>query len=147
MTRPTFDEYFLGIAVAVAARADCTRRRVGSVVVRDHKIVSTGYNGAPQGAPGCLTDGACPRGRSGVPPGSNYDDGPGRCIAVHAEMNAILYAGRDGCLGSTLYVTDAPCFWCQKTIRAAGLARVVWPGHQVDLRLSGWMVESTDGAR
>lgn len=145
--RPTFDEYFLGIAKAVAVRADCIRRQVGSVVVRDHRIVASGYNGAPPGAPGCLTDGACPRGASGVPSGSNYDDGPGRCIAIHAEANAILYAGRDGCVGSTLYVTDTPCFWCQKTIRASGLIRVVWPGYEVDLRLSGWRVEPTGGTR
>lgn len=61
--RPDWDEYFLDIAAAVARRADCTRRRVGAVIVRDHRVVSCGYNGAPAGRPGCLSDGACPRGR------------------------------------------------------------------------------------
>lgn len=61
--RPTWDEYFLGIAVAVATRADCTRRQVGAVITRGNRIVSTGYNGSPAGLPGCLTAGACPRGR------------------------------------------------------------------------------------
>ncbi|MER7445025.1 deoxycytidylate deaminase [Micromonospora avicenniae] len=147
--RPDWDAYFLGIARAVAARADCTRRQVGAVVVRDRRIVSTGYNGAPPGGPSCLR-GECPRGlhfprldAAGVAycvcgehewpcpnaaaPGSSYDTGPGACVAVHAEGNAVLYAGRDGCLGSTLYVTDEPCDGCSKLIKASGIARLVWP--------------------
>lgn len=61
--RPSFDDYYLGIAEAVAARADCTRRKAGAVIVKDATIVGHGYNGAPPGKPGCLSDGACPRGR------------------------------------------------------------------------------------
>ena len=130
MTRPRWDDYFLGIATAVAARADCTRRQVGAVVVRDRRIVSTGYNGAPPGHRGCATASACPRGRQSaadVSSGSSYDTGPGACIALHAEQNAILYAGRDGCLGSTLYITCDPCDGCKRLIRASGLVYVRTP--------------------
>lgn len=124
--RPDWDLYFLNIAVAVADRADCTRRKVGAVIVKNHRVVSTGYNGAPAGRKGCL-EGACPRGASDVPPGSSYDTGPGSCIAVHAEANAIIYADYDKCLGATLYCTDEPCGGCQKLIDGAGISRVVWP--------------------
>lgn len=124
--RPDWESYFLGIATAVAARADCSRRKIGAVVVRDNRIVSTGYNGSPPGGPSCLL-GECPRARSDVPPGSSYDTGPGACVAVHAEANAVLYAGRDGCLGSTLYVTDEPCGGCARLIRASGIRVVRWP--------------------
>lgn len=127
MQRPSFDEYFLGIAEAVSRRADCSRRQVGAVVVdKEHRIVSTGYNGSPPGGPSCL-GGECPRATSNVDPGSSYDTGPGMCVAVHAEMNALLYAGRDRTNGSTLYVTDAPCDGCRKPIEAAGIVKVVWP--------------------
>ncbi|MEU7570339.1 deaminase [Micromonospora sp. NPDC049240] len=133
MTRPDWDTYYLEkLAPAVATRADCTRRRVGAVIVNaDHRQIGQGYNGAPPGEPGCLTAGACPRGQMSnaeVAPGSSYDTGPGSCISVHAEVNAILDAGgRAACLGATLYVTDAPCDGCARIIRAAGIARVVHP--------------------
>ncbi len=122
-SRPTWDEYFLGIAVAISARADCTRRRVGAVIVRNNRIVSTGYNGAPAGQPGCL-EGHCPRGRNTLeeqPPGGSYDD----CISVHAEANALLYADRDKCEGATIYCTDDPCIGCTKLINGAGICRIV----------------------
>lgn len=128
--RPDWDAYFLGIAAAVAARADCSRRRVGAVVVgSDKRIQATGYNGSAPGGASCLL-GACPRGRSGVAPGSSYDTGPGACHALHAEQNAIIYAGLDRTRGSVLYCTDAPCVGCSRMIEAAGIARVVWPGDE-----------------
>lgn len=120
--RPGFDLYFLGIARAVAARADCSRAQHGAVIVQNRRIVATGYNGAPSGVPGCL-EGHCPRASSGVPSLSGYDN----CIAVHAEANALLYADRDGCEGSTIYITGEPCLWCQKLIRASGIGVVIWP--------------------
>lgn len=136
--RPSWDEYFLGIASAVAARADCTRRQAGTVIVRDHRIVSTGYNGAPPGMPGCLTAGACPRGRLStdeLAAYTSYDTGPGACIASHSEANAIIYAGRDDCLGSTLYtVPGKPCDGCFRLILAAGIVRAIWPGMPEHLR-------------
>jgi dCMP deaminase len=127
LLRPTWDEYFLRIAYAVAERADCRRAKVGCVIVDDRKrIVSTGYNGAPSGDAGCLA-GHCPRGlltETEVPPGYNYDEGPGRCVSIHAEANALLYAGRD-VRGGTLYVTKQPCPTCTKLLRGAGITRVV----------------------
>ena len=124
--RPGWDEYFIGVAVAVAARADCTRRQGGAVVVdHHHRIVSTGYNGAPAGQPGCLS--ACPRALSNVPPGSSYDTGAGSCIAIHAEANALLYADGARTRGATLYCTDEPCDGCARLIAGAGIVRLVSP--------------------
>jgi len=75
VNRPDWDSYFLAIAGTVSLRADCTRRRVGAVIVRNHRIISTGYNGAPAGMPGCL-NGACPRGK-------HYEAYPVECEAFH----------------------------------------------------------------
>jgi dCMP deaminase len=129
--RPDWDPYFLGNACAVATRADCTRRKIGAVIVdTDHRVLGQGYNGAPPGRPGCLSMNACPRGQMTVEeviPGSSYDTGAGSCIAVHAEINAILDAGgRRACRGATLYITDKPCDGCARIIEAAGIARVVF---------------------
>lgn len=126
------DAFYLANARIISLAADCTRRQVGAVVVdRDGRHLGQGYNGAAPGKPGCLTEGACPRGRlsnSDVPPGSSYDTGLGSCSAVHAEVNAILDAGgRRACIGATLYITDEPCDGCARIIDAAGIARVVFP--------------------
>lgn len=93
MTRPDWPEYLAGVGKAVAQRADCTRRRIAAVLVGPgSRIVSTGYNGAPAGVPGCLTEGACPRGQlthAELPADVAYD-APGQvCLAVHAEENAV----------------------------------------------------------
>lgn len=120
-------DYFLGIARAAAARSDCTRSQVGAVLVRERRVRSTGYNGAPSGMGGC---GTCPRSRSDVVPLTNdYDvpGGAGQCVAVHAEVNAVLYAERADVVGSTVYVTRGPCDGCVKTCRAAGVSAIVWP--------------------
>lgn len=136
-TRPSWDDYFLGIADAVAKRADCTRRQVGAVLVdADHRIVSTGYNGAPAGEPGCASADACPRGRlNTVPTRSQYATGEGRCIAIHAEVNAIRYAFKmhgafpDAASTLTMYVTCEPCPPCYDAINGFGIGRVLWtPG-------------------
>lgn len=123
--RPTIDEYYLGIAHAVAARAECSRRKVGAVLVRNETIVGTGFNGSPPGEPSCL-DGACPRAASGpVKPGTGYAESG--CVAIHAETNAIIRAGRERCLGATLYVTHECCDLCAPLVRASGITRVVTP--------------------
>ncbi|AGK87514.1 dCMP deaminase [Mycobacterium phage HINdeR] len=123
--RPDWDEYFLGIATAAAARSDCERSKVGAVVVKNRRVRATGYNGAPSGQPGCAT---CPRRLSNAEPGRTpYDAGPGRCVAVHAEANALLYCDREDLIGATVYITREPCVDCSKLLEAAGIQRVVFP--------------------
>lgn len=130
--RPTWDEYGLALAGAVSLRADCTRRRIGAVVMRpDKTVVSTGYNGAPARAGSCLA-GDCPRGRQSlelVKPGSSYDTGAGACIALHAEQNALLRATWDEMHDATIYITDVPCDGCIRMITGTPIIRVVWPEH------------------
>lgn len=134
--RPPWDEYFLEGAEWAALRADCTRRSVGAILVKeDRTVVSTGYNGAEPGGPSCLK-GECPRGlktREELPgyadPGAtSYDIGAGACVAIHAEQNCLLRASWSEQLGSTLYVNCEPCPGCWRMIKASPLARVVWPG-------------------
>lgn len=126
--RPTWDEYFLGIAEAVSKRGECSRAKVGAVLVKDSRIRSAGYNGAPARQPSCLI-GACPRAFSDVAPDSSYDSGPGSCIAIHAEANALLFASRDDCEGATLYITRMPCPGCLKLIQGSGVRTVVAPDY------------------
>ena len=118
----------MGIAKAVAARADCSRRQVGAVIItEDRRIVATGYNGAAPGRLGCLTDGACPRATSGVESlVTSYDTGVGACVALHAEQNAMLRASWAEMNGSTLYVTCEPCPGCTRMLNGTPLAAVVW---------------------
>lgn len=126
--RPDWDEYGLLLANAASARADCSRRAVGAAIFdRERRVVSTGYNGSYPGGPSCLA-GGCPRAQSNVLPGSSYDTGPGSCIAVHAEANAVLYSDRARLDGATIYITDAPCDGCKKLLRSTRIKRVVWPG-------------------
>ena len=131
--RPTWTQHFLEIAQTVSKRADCSRRKVGAVLVKNNRIKATGYNGSPPGKPGCLTDGACPRAKSDVAYGSSYDTGPGACIAVHAEINAILYSSPEERDGATLYVTFVPCDGCRRVIAGSGISLVVFP--QGELRI------------
>lgn len=129
-SRAGWQEWGLNLAQAVATRADCTRRRVGAVLMTpDHSIVATGYNGGPPKGPSCLA-GQCPRGQRSeveVPAGSSYDTGPGACIALHAEQNALLRASWEQMRGGTLFVTDRPCDGCVRMIVGTPLDRVVWP--------------------
>jgi dCMP deaminase len=125
VSKPTWSEYYLGIAEAASKRSSCTRSKVGAVVVKNNRVVSLGYNDSPAGKPGCE---ACPRRLSNVEPGSNYDEGPGRCGSIHAEANSLLHANREDLVGATLYCTRSPCTACSKLIEAAGITDVVYPG-------------------
>jgi dCMP deaminase len=123
--RPDMHEYFMGIALAVRARANCLGSRVGAVIVVDNHIVSTGYNGTPAGLPNCL-DGGCLRcaNRDKYPSGEGYD----LCICVHAEQNALLAAARFGIAveGATMYSTMRPCFGCTKELLQARVTNVYY---------------------
>jgi dCMP deaminase len=123
VSRPDWPLYWMGVAEAVAARADCTRRRVGAVIVDQHnRIISTGYNGAPSGGPSCLA-GQCPRGRytfEVIPQGAPYD-GIEPCIAVHAETNALMYGDPVRMRNGVIYVNTEICAGCQLNIRGMGL--------------------------
>jgi dCMP deaminase len=125
--RPDWDEYFMLIAVATRQRAECLGRHVGAVLVREGRIVATGYNGTPRGFPRCNeSERGCHRcaDRAQYPTGSAYDV----CICVHAEQNAILQAARLGYSleGAHCYTTLRPCFGCLKELRQAGAERIVF---------------------
>lgn len=129
--RPSWDEWAIGLAFAVAARADCRRKLVGAVLLNaDHRVISTGYNGTAPGRAGCLA-GSCPRGRhtyAEVPEGVDYDrPGDAYCIATHAEMNALLYADPLHLSKASMYVTLKPCNWCYKIIANTSVGRIVYP--------------------
>jgi len=120
--RPSWDEYFMRIAMEVAKRSTCLRRQVGAVVVLDKRILATGYNGAPSGLPHCSEVG-CLRERLQVPSGQRHE----LCRGLHAEMNALLQGARYGISmqGATLYSTLVPCSLCSKMIINTGIVRVV----------------------
>ncbi len=123
---PDNDTYYMGIAIAVRERANCTGNRVGAVIVRDNRVISTGYNGVPEGMPNCL-DGGCLRCKN---PGGKFPSGHGYdlCICVHAEQNALLSAARFGIAveGATIYTTMQPCFGCAKELKQANIRQVVF---------------------
>jgi dCMP deaminase len=114
--RPPWDAYFMAIARAVATRATCSRASVGAVIVKDKRILTTGYNGAPVGLRHCdHTNGG--------------DMLHGHCArSTHAEQNAIVQASRHGVAiaGSTLYCTAHACLTCAKLLINAGITRVVY---------------------
>ncbi len=118
-----WDEYFQGIARAVAARAECSRAQHGAVIVDQyHRIISTGYNGTPPGDPRSCLRGDCPRATADV---EHNSGGYENCIACHAEQTAIANATRD-MRGGTIYITGTACPMCAKLIAAAGLT-ARWP--------------------
>jgi dCMP deaminase len=130
--RPGWDQWAMGIAFAVAVRGDCTRRKVGTVIIdKRRRIVSWGYNGTAPGRDGCLK-GACPRGRyteQELPPGPPYDTpgSKGYCIATHSEMNALIDADPDRLIEAVLYCTSRPCPPCTKVIANTAIRRIVYP--------------------
>ena len=121
--RPDWDEYFMEIARVVALRSNCSRRHVAAVIVKDKRIISTGYNGTPRGIRNC-DEGGCPRCASHAPSGTNLTE----CLCSHGEENAIVQAAYHGiCVkDSTLYTTYSPCLLCAKMIINAGIREVVY---------------------
>ena len=120
--RPDWDTYFLEIAELVSKRSTCCRRAVGSGLVRDHRILATGYNGAPSKLKHCLDIG-CLREQLKIPSGERHE----LCRGLHAEQNAVIQAALHGVntKGSTLYCTNHPCVICAKMIINAGVVRIV----------------------
>ena len=119
--RPGWDEYFMDIADLVSRRSTCLRRSVGAVIVKDRRLLATGYNGAPSGLEHCLEIG-CLREELGVPSGERHE----LCRGLHAEQNAIIQAALHGVSvnGSSLYCTNHPCIICAKMIINAGIGAV-----------------------
>ena len=125
------DEYYLSIAASVAKRSTCLRRQYGAVIIKNDEIISTGYNGAARGEPNCCDTGECWREANGIPHGEQYE----KCVAVHAEQNAIISAPRSLMLNGTLYLASfdangelaepAPCVICSRMIKNAGIAEIV----------------------
>ena len=121
--RPVWDHYFMSIAHVAASRSNCSRRQVAAVLVRDCRIISTGYNGTPRGVRNCC-DGGCPRCNSDAPSGTGLSE----CLCSHAEENAIVQAAYHGIAvkGATLYTTYSPCLLCSKMIINAGIKEVIF---------------------
>lgn len=122
-------EYYLGVAAVVAKRSTCLRRQYGAILVKDDRIIATGYNGSARGEPNCCDVGSCWRQAHNIPHGEQYE----KCVAVHAEDNAISQAGREAS-GATLYlfgfengnpIPAAPCEMCRRKIKNARVKEVV----------------------
>jgi dCMP deaminase len=120
--RPSWDEYFMKVALLVCQRSTCLRRRVGAVLVKHKQILATGYNGAPKNIAHCDETG-CLRQKLGVPSGQRHEI----CRGLHAEQNVLLQAAQFGVSTreSTLYITNSPCSICAKMIINAGIKEVV----------------------
>ena len=120
MVKPSFDEIYMDLAKTLATRSHCVKAQVGSVLTKDTRIISLGYNGPPAGTYNCdevWPDSGCPR------------DSKGSCsLALHAEQNAILYAAKNNMSinGATLYVTLSPCISCARVIYTVGIKRVIF---------------------
>jgi dCMP deaminase len=125
-TPPDDDNYYMGVALAVRRKANCTGNRVAAVIVRGKRVIATGYNGVPEGMVNCLDGGClrCVNTNNQFKSGTGYD----LCICVHAEQNALLSAARFGISveGADMYTTMKPCFGCAKELVQAKIANVIY---------------------
>jgi len=135
-SRPSWDDYFMGIAKVVASRSNCIKRKVAAVIVKDKRIVSTGYNGTPRGTKNCNENG-CPRCNSFSESGKNLEE----CLCSHGEENAIVQSAYHGISikDTTIYTTFSPCLLCTKMIINSGIKEVVYnteyPLNETSLKL------------
>ena len=130
--RPSWDDYFMAVARAVATRATCSRRSVGALIVKEKRILATGYNGAPSGMRHCDHTGGA-------------DLIFGHCArSTHAEQNAIVQAAKHGIAidGGTLYITSHPCLVCAKLLINAGVVRVVYEDAYADEHAEAMLKEA-----
>lgn len=136
--RPTWDEYFMSIAMQVSTRSNCIKRKVAAVIVRDKRIISTGYNGTPRGTKNC-NEGGCPRCNNFAESGTRLEE----CYCAHGEENAIVQAAYHGISvkDSTIYTTFCPCLYCTRMIINAGIREVVYnadyPLNESSIKLFG----------
>ncbi|MDO8643722.1 MAG: dCMP deaminase family protein [bacterium] len=134
--RPSWDHYFMEIAKVVCLRSNCLKRKVAAILVKDKRIIATGYNGTPRGVKNC-SEGGCPRCNSLAAAGTKLED----CLCSHAEENAITQSAYHGVniKGATIYTTFSPCLLCTKMIINSGIAEVVYqqgyPLSEVPLKL------------
>ena len=137
--RPSWDEYFMTLAHQVASRTTCLRRAVGAVIVKDRRILATGYNGAPSGVAQCAETG-CLRQQLNVPSGQRHE----LCRALHAEQNAIIQAARHGVNidGSSIYITTQPCIVCAKMLINAGVKEVMFAEGYPDQMSAAMLAEA-----
>ncbi|KAF1963775.1 hypothetical protein CC80DRAFT_433623 [Byssothecium circinans] len=137
--RPSWDQYFMQLADLAAHRCNCMKRRVGCVIVREKRVISTGYNGTPRGMTNC-NEGGCPRCNNATKGGVDLS----ACLCLHAEENALLEAGRDR-IGENaiLYCNTCPCLTCSVKITQAGISEVVYrQGYLVDTKTAEIFAES-----
>jgi dCMP deaminase len=127
--RPSWDTYFMNITNLVAERSTCLRRAVGAVLVKDKRILSTGYNGAPANLKHCLEVG-CLREQLGVESGKMHE----LCRGIHAEQNAIIQAAYHGVSvkGAAIYCTNQPCSICARMIINAGIVKIYYQSGYAD---------------
>lgn len=145
--RPAWDDYFMELTEVVAKRSTCLRRKVGAIIVKEKRVLTTGYNGAPADLPHCSEVG-CIREKKEVPSGQRHE----LCRGLHAEQNAIIQAALHGTSieGAKLYCTHQPCILCSKMIINAGIDRIIFRGSYPDemaqemLRKAGVELEQID---
>jgi len=127
--RPSWETYFMDITFLVAKRSTCLRRAVGALIIKDKRILSTGYNGAPTGIKHCVETG-CLRENLNVPSGEKHE----LCRGIHAEQNAIIQAAYHGVFikGATLFCTNQPCSICAKMIINAGINKICYASGYAD---------------
>ena len=137
--RPSWDAYFMNITTLVAQRSTCTRRAVGAIIVKDKRILSTGYNGAPTGIRHCLEVG-CLRESLQVPSGERHE----LCRGIHAEQNAIIQAAYHGVSvkNAVLYCTNQPCAICSKMIINAGIKKIYYQSGYTDALAQEMLTEA-----
>lgn len=140
ITRPTWDEYFVSITRQVATRSTCLRRKVGAIIVKDKRILTTGYNGAPMRVKNCIEIGMCLREEMGVPSGERHEI----CRGLHAEQNAILQSAYHGVKirDSVIYSTNQPCALCAKMIINSGIKKIYYFEDYPDLLAIELLVEA-----
>jgi dCMP deaminase len=138
--RPSWDTYFMDIACLVAKRSTCLRRSVGAVLVKDRRLLATGYNGAPSQVRHCVETG-CLREKLGVPSGERHE----LCRGIHAEQNAIIQAAYHGVSikGATLFCTNLPCVICAKMIINAGIVRIIYESGYADALSTEMLTEAS----